>query len=127
MTRVFFEDGFHGITKIGEQTLRIGEEQILPYDMTYGAIASCLYSTFLDVLEENHLHVGKAMIDVHGVKRKTVPQTVENLFIHIQVESSDDLMQLRMAFAKAASRCSMVQTFAAVAEQIDMDLDLIEA
>lgn len=125
MTQVFFKDGFHGRTEIGGQTLQIAGDRILPYDLTYSAIAACLYSTFLDVLEEMQLHVEQAIVDVNGVKRETVPPTVQNLFIHVQVKSTDELMQLRMVLAKAASRCSMVQTFAQVAEQIDMDLDLM--
>ena len=125
MTQVFFKDGFHGMTEIGGQTLQIAGDRILPYDLTYSAIAACLYSTFLDVLEEMQLHVEQAIVDVNGVKRETVPPTVQNLFIHVQVKSTDELMQLRMILAKAASRCSMVQTFAQVAEQIDMDLDLM--
>ena len=47
MAVIQFENGFHGTYHIGEQTLKIGHELIQPYDMTYGAIASCFYATYL--------------------------------------------------------------------------------
>lgn len=122
MSTITFSDGFHGVMEMRGQKLDISESGLHPYDLTYGAIGSCLYSTFLDELEKRHLTVRRCVVDVDGTKRQSVPALVKELKILFTVESDADEKDLRQAFAMALAHCSMVQTFARVAEQIDADI-----
>ena len=55
MAYIEYRNGFNGTYKVGGQTLLIGKEKLMPYDMTYGAIASCLYSISLNPWERGDL------------------------------------------------------------------------
>ena len=50
-----FENGFNGELLLDEGSVKIGRAPggAAPYDMLYGALASCLYATFLGILEKH--------------------------------------------------------------------------
>ncbi|MCF0114511.1 MAG: OsmC family protein [Erysipelotrichaceae bacterium] len=117
MAFIKYENGFHGTYDVNGFTIKIGREEgsVAPYDMTYGAIASCLYATYLDLIEEKHLVIKGADIDISGIKREMIPTTLEELTIKITVYSDEELDILQHTFNQALATCSMVQTFKLVA------------
>lgn len=122
MVLVRFHDGFQGSVTVNDQTIRYGKGHVMPYDLTYSAIAGCLYSTFLRECEKEGLSVDHAELNVNGEKRTTVPTTVRKLDIHLLVSSKDPEDRLRDAFHEAMKHCSMVQTFLKVAEEVNAEI-----
>ena len=117
MAFIKYENGFHGTYDVNGFTIKIGREEgsVAPYDMTDGAMASCLYATYLDLIEEKHLVIKGADIDISGIKREMIPTTLEELTIKITVYSDEELDILQHTFNQALATCSMVQTFKLVA------------
>ncbi|NCB33538.1 MAG: hypothetical protein EOM64_06605 [Erysipelotrichia bacterium] len=116
MALVKFKNGFNGTYEIGGQVLQINENGIHPYDMTFGAVASCLYSTLLDVCEHRKIELKSSEVTVDGVKRTSVPATLEHVTIRIVTDTDTDIEDLKKAMNRAVECCSMVQTVAEVAE-----------
>lgn len=118
MAFIKYENGFHGTYEVNGFTIKIGNEEgsVAPYDMTYGAIASCLYATYLNLLTEKHLTIRGADVDISGVKREMIPTTLEDITIKITVYSDEELDVLQYTFNQALATCSMVQTFKHVAD-----------
>lgn len=116
MAKIHFEDGFHGTYEAGNQTLTISKEGLLPYDMTYGALAGCLYSNFLKHLSTFGLSVNSTDVLIEGEKRKTVPATLEHVRIVFETDSDADLADLQGCLAEATKTCSMFQMISKVAE-----------
>ena len=116
MAEINYHDGFHGTYRIGDQTLVIGSEAIMPYDMTYGAIASCLYATFLGIAKTKDIYVKDAHVSINGRKRTTIPMTLEYISIDITVDTEAEEADVKACMDQAIQNCSMVQTFVKVAE-----------
>ncbi len=116
MAVIHFENGFHGTYQVLDQTLKIGHERIQPYDMTYGAVGSCFYATFLEVAREHGITVASAEVTVEGRKRKTVPSTLEYLKLTLRPESDAEREDLEACMEEALNKCSMAATIRAVAE-----------
>ncbi len=53
----------------------VGSEKgtLAPYDMLYGALASCLYATFLGIAEKKRIGFESVEFEVSGEKREEVP------------------------------------------------------
>jgi uncharacterized OsmC-like protein len=50
---VEFQKGFNGIgTNDRGSTLKISSEEWHPYELLFTALASCMYSTYLDVIDK---------------------------------------------------------------------------
>ncbi len=54
---IFFTNEFSGelVVPKGKVTIGSTEGTVEPYDLLFGALASCLYATFLDVAEKRKL------------------------------------------------------------------------
>ena len=74
MAELYYHDGFHGSYQIGNQTLSIGKDAIMPYDMTYGAIASCLYATYLGIAMQRMCMSGMPMSPLTAGSGQPCPQ-----------------------------------------------------
>ena len=116
MAVIQFENGFHGTYHIGEQTLKIGHELIQPYDMTYGAIASCFYATYLMIAGERNVPISDAVIRIDGRKRREVPTTLEYVKLRMVPVSTASREQLEDCMREALQKCSMMATIRQVAE-----------
>ena len=125
MAAIHFENGFHGVYCVRDQVLEIGSEWIQPYDMTFGAVASCFYATFLGVLKEHGVTVRSAEVTVDGRKRTEVPTTLEYLKLTLQPETDASKEELEACMQEALGKCSMVATIKAVA-QVEAELVLPE-
>ena len=95
-----FENGFNGELLLDEGSVKIGRTPggAAPYDMLYGALASCLYATFLGILE-------KKRIEIEGTEHLTVT-----------IRGTDKEDAVRKSFDLATKYCSVYQTISHVAE-----------
>ncbi len=116
MAEIDYHKGFHGTYQIGDQTLIIGKKDIMPYDMTYGAIASCLFATFLGIAKKKDIYVRDAHVSIDGKKRKKTPTTLEYISIRVTVDTDADEEAVKECMGQALLECSMVQTFALIAD-----------
>lgn len=101
----------HGTAKIGGEA-----ERLAPYDMLFGALASCLYSTFLDVAKKKRIAFERVEIEVSGEKRETIPTTLKWVNIECVIYHAQKQKGLEEAFKLATEYCSIYQTIAHVAE-----------
>ena len=78
MAKLVFNGDFNGTYQVRNQKLVLDKEDGLrPYDLTYGAIAGCLYSTFLNILELNDLNVDEKLFN-EVLENKIVTKILDN-------------------------------------------------
>lgn len=117
-----FKNTFEGTLKASRVDVNIGmkEGEASPYELLFGALASCLYATFLEVLDKKKLSFESCTINVTGDKRKIVPTTLEWVKVEFRMTGAKDLETKEKAFTKSAELatkyCSIFQTLAQVAE-----------
>lgn len=93
-----------------------GDNRLLPYDMLLGALASCLYSTFLDIAVKKRIGFSSVDIEVTGEKRTEVPTTLKWVKVRMQVSGAEKEKGLLQAADLAAQYCSIYQTLSHVAD-----------
>ena len=113
-----FENGFSGEIIAENATVDIGtsEGQLRPYDMYLGALGSCFYSTFLDIVEKKRISYEKVSIHLTGEKRSEVPAYLQWVNLEITVIDPSEEKGLEKAAELAAKYCSVYQTTAKVAK-----------
>lgn len=121
--RLDFEKGFKGHLKLKEGEVGIGIEdnQARPYDMLQGALAACLHSTFLDILEKKRIELDFARYEVFGVKRENPPTTLESIKIVVTLPKGHE-EALKKSMDLASKYCSVYTTLSQVAE---MSIELV--
>ncbi|MBN2899759.1 MAG: OsmC family protein [Clostridia bacterium] len=117
---IYFSNDFKGVLEVANGQVAIGGEQgtLAPYDLLFGALASCLYATFLDVVRKKRIHFYSAHIEVTGEKQTTVPTVLTwvNTKITIKGAEAKDQAAFTKSFDLATQYCSIYQTISKVAE-----------
>ncbi|MFP4456648.1 MAG: OsmC family protein [Clostridia bacterium] len=113
-----FENGFSGEIVAKNATVAIGgnEGQLRPYDMYLGALGSCFYSTFIDIIEKKRISIDKVTIHLTGEKRNEIPAYLKWVNLDITVYNPSDEKGLDKAAKLAGKYCSVYQTTAKVAD-----------
>ena len=111
-----FENGFNGTVHGAGADICVSAGKIEPYDMTFGALASCFYSTFLGFIEKENLHVQKAKITVSGDKRESVPTMLSWVNLDVELTSDEETEKLEHCVKLASETCSMYQMISHVAK-----------
>ncbi len=115
---VRFSNGFHGELLLDEGVVRIGRQpqEAAPYDLLYGALASCLYSTFLGILEKKRITIQGAEITIDAEKRSEVPTTLKTVHLTVTVHQAEKEEAVRKSLELATRYCSVYQTISQVAQ-----------
>lgn len=115
---LMFSNAFEGEMKAQNASAKIGGEagMLAPYDMLFGALASCLYATFLDVAKKKRINFERVEMTVSGEKRDTVPTTLKCVHIEANVYGAEKELGLEQAFKLATEYCSVYVTISHVAE-----------
>jgi putative redox protein len=95
-----------------------------PYHLLYGAVGSCFYATFLSVANKKRLVFKDASMEVSGIKRDTIPATLEHLKIVFTIRGGENKEQLKESAELGAKYCSIHETISKVAK---VDLDVVFA
>jgi len=116
--RLHFAQGFDGtlILREGEVAIGVQADQARPYDLLQGALAACLHSTFLDILEKKRIKIDYADYEVSGVKRTEVPSMLEEVHVHVTLPGGINNEALRKSMVLATKYCSVYNTLAKVAK-----------
>lgn len=125
-----FSNNFDGNLKSERTTVPIGnaDGHLLPYEMLTGALGSCLYATFLDIVEKMRLEFTGCQIDIEWTKRTEVPTTLERADIQVKLIgcTPDKHPKFERAFKLATEYCSIFVTLSHVAT-LNWTVTFIEA
>ena len=115
---VKFNEGFKGklITKKTTVDVGSGDRALAPYDMFLGALATCLYSTFFDVIEKKRITFDWANVIVAGEKREIIPMTLKWVNVVIEIKNASSEKGVLKATELAEKYCSVYETISKVAE-----------
>lgn len=119
-----FEDGFNGQLKgpRGEVTIGSKPDTMAPYDLLFGALASCFYATFLSVADKKRIKFESADIEVTGEKRDETPTILKWVTVKLTIKGAEKEKGLVKAAELGAEYCSIYYTLAQVAE---MNLEVV--
>lgn len=85
-----------------------------PYEYLLGALSGCFYLTLLATKHKSRWQ--DVEITVTGIKRDTVPTTLEKTIISITVHGATDDDEFRALVAEAEKNCSIYNTIKTVSE-----------
>lgn len=113
-----FNNGFNGelISKNSRTAVGVESGQLGSYDMLFGSLAACLYSTFLDVVVKKKITFDEANVVVTGEKRKEIPTTLEWVSVVIEIKNASNEKGINKAADLAAKYCSVYETISKVAK-----------
>lgn len=116
--KLAFTDGFKGLMTAPSGTVPIGltEGGVAPYNLLFGALGSCFYSTFLSIVKKKHLTLEKTELTISGHKRDAVPPTLDHVVIHMAITGASDEQGIRRSAELGAEYCSIHATVSKVAE-----------
>ena len=87
-----------------------------PYEYLLGALSGCFYLTLLATKHQSRWQ--DVEITVTGIKRDTVPTTLEKTIISITVHGATDEDEFRALAAEAEKNCSIYNTIKTVSEMV---------
>ncbi|HHU55404.1 MAG TPA: OsmC family peroxiredoxin [Acholeplasmataceae bacterium] len=112
-----FSNSFSGKMIAPNGEVNIGKEELRPYNLLLGALGSCFYATFLDIVKKKRLSFSEASITISGNKREKVPTTLETVemdFVIKGVEKENQDKFIKSA-ELGAKYCSIHETISKVA------------
>lgn len=115
-----FNNTFSGELTAQNGQLHIGqtENSFLPYELLAGALGSCLYATFLDVIRKMRLDFEGCSMDIVWEKRDEVPTTMKTGHVKVVITGADQekFSKYEHAFKLSTEYCSIYHTLSQVAE-----------
>lgn len=115
-----FNSNFSGqlLGKNGEIGIGDGENTLMPYELLAGALGSCLYSTFLDVVVKMRLGFESCQLEIQWEKREEVPTTMKTGLIKAVIAGAnlEKKGKYEHAFKLATEYCSIYHTLSQVAD-----------
>ncbi len=113
-----FTNRFEGDLIAPKAVVKIGGEEgmVAPYDMLLGALGSCLYSTFLDIMRKKRIGFEKLDMVITGEKRTEVPTTLKWVKVEANVFAPEKEIGVEQSFKLATEYCSIYQTISHVAD-----------
>ena len=116
--KIEFTNGFEGDLIAPQMIAKIGggEGRLAPYDMLLGALGSCLYATFLDIMRKKRIGFEKFEMVISGEKRSEVPTTLKWVKVEAKIYAPQKENGVERSFKLATEYCSVYQTISQVAE-----------
>lgn len=116
--KLMFTNAFEGDMIAPKATIKIGGEEgmVAPYDMLFGALGSCLYSTFLDVMKKKRIGFERLEMVITGEKRTEIPTTLKWVKVEAKIVSPEKENGVEQSFKLATEYCSIYYTISQVAE-----------
>jgi len=87
-----------------------------PYDYLLGALAGCLFATFVDLAVKMKVSWEHVSLEVDGTKREESPTTLEQCSVVATATGVDNEKKFLKAFETATRYCSIYQTISQVSE-----------
>ena len=117
-TEIELKNTFSGVMHVPGADVPVGgvQGELLPYDMLFGALATCVYSTFLDIVNKKKISFDRATMSIEGEKRSEVPTTLIWVDTQLVIYGAENEKALEKTFELATKYCSIYQTISSVAE-----------
>ncbi len=112
-----WNNGFHGVLKAPNGSITIGGEtgQMLPYNLLFGALGSCFYATFIEIVEKKRLTLAGATMSIAGTHREEVPTTLNQVTIDLVIHTTENQEKYLRSVELAQKYCSIYETISKVA------------
>jgi len=117
-----FSPDYKGQLEVGKRIVKLGIDEMSPYNLLLGALGGCLYHTFLDIVVKKRLTFTNVKMEIDGVKRESVPTTLESVQVKFIIENASNEKQFEKSVELAEKYCSIHATISKVA---DINLELI--
>ncbi len=114
--KVEFGSEFSGMMECDRGKFGVGVGGLFPYDMMAGALASCIHSTFRDILKKKRIEIEGCTYSVEGEKRSEIPTHLRTVHIDVVVKNPSKREGVEDAFNLALKYCSVYFTFSQVAQ-----------
>ncbi len=113
-----FENTFNGRLILDDGEVRISRDkaEASPYDLLFGALAGCLYATFLEILQKKRIDFKSCNIQVEGEKKDEIPAVLDYVHLKVLVKGSDKEEAIKKSFVLACKYCSIYETISRVAK-----------
>lgn len=117
-----FQNGFNGeCTNEGGAVLNVAADQWRPYELLFTALASCMYSTFLDVINKKNLNYKKVIISVDGEKIDDIPAMLNKADIIFTITGAEKdnekiIAKFERSLLLSEKYCSIYNTLTKIAK-----------
>lgn len=124
--KIEWNNGFNGRMMAPNGEFAIGDEQgkMLPYNMLFGALGSCFYSTLLDIIEKKRLPLKGTTMTISGTHREGIPHTLDHVVIDLVINASGPEEKYLRSIELSKQYCSVYTTVSKVAE-IEVNVQFI--
>ncbi len=113
--KLAFNNEFQGYMETGNGKVEIAKKAMHPYNLLFGALGSCLYATFLDIVYKKRLTFDGVDMEVSGSHKDTPPTTLEKVFIKFIIKNPSNQAQFQRSIELAAKYCTIHETISRVA------------
>ncbi|MFA7367487.1 MAG: OsmC family protein [Bacilli bacterium] len=111
-----WDNSFNGTMHTPRGDIKVGKNDIQPYNLLLGALGSCFYATLVSIAEKMRLTFNKATLELNGNKREESPTTLENVKMELRVWGVDNQSKFDKAVILASENCSIHETIKKVAK-----------
>lgn len=99
----------------GKLSLGASKGALKPYNLLFGALGACFYSTFVNVAQKKKLDFAGASMEIEGVTRQELPQTLETVVMRFMIKKASDRDQFMQCVDYGIKYCSIHKTIGMVA------------
>ncbi|MGD9605312.1 MAG: OsmC family protein [Bacilli bacterium] len=113
-----FRNEFVGTMTAPKGQVLIGSQEggLYPYNLLFGALGSCFYSTFLSIVNKKRLTFDSATVEISGRHIEAQVATLEYVQIKITIRKASDEKQFLRSVELGAKYCSIHETISKVAQ-----------
>ncbi len=110
-----WDNSFNGTMHAPNGDIKIGVNDLKPYNLLLGALGSCFYATLISITTKMRIDFAGCKLAISGNKRETAPTTLEHVLMELSVEKASDEDKFNKAVLLAAKNCSIHETLEKVA------------
>ena len=104
------------VTPTGKILIGDGENKMMPYDLLFGALGSCMYANFIGISKKKKNKFESVKMEVTGEKRDEIPALLKWVKVKYIVKNGEKEKGFIQAAELSANHCSIYQTISNVAK-----------
>ncbi|QEN08267.1 OsmC family peroxiredoxin [Oceanispirochaeta crateris] len=103
-------------TPTGKILIGEGENKMMPYDLLFGALGSCMYANFIGICKKKKITFDTVKVEVTGEKRDEIPALLQWVSVKYIVKGGSSEKGFIQAADLSSKYCSIFQTISNVAK-----------
>jgi putative redox protein len=111
-----FRNTYEGEVVTPKGNILIGNGNILPYDLIFGALGSCMFVHFLEIADKKKILFDLATVEVTGDNKKSIPRILKWVNVKFIIQNGKNEKGLQKSIELASKYCSVYQTLSVVAK-----------